>query len=55
MEPNVISYIAAIPACEKGQQFPRALSLLAQMEARGLEPNVVSYIAAVHACGKGQQ
>ena len=55
VQPNEISYSAAISACEKGQQWERALGLLAQMEEHGVQPNVISYSAAISACEKGQQ
>ena len=55
LEPNVITYNAAISACEKGSQWQQALELLAEMQAQGLEPNVISYSAAMSACEKGSQ
>ena len=55
LERNVISYNAAISACEKGSQWQEALELLAEMQAQGLEPNVISYSAAISACEKGEQ
>ena len=55
VEPNVISYSAAISAREEGQQWEPAQSLLGQMEARGVEPNVISYNAAISACENGHQ
>jgi pentatricopeptide repeat protein len=39
----VISYSAAISACEKGLQYKKALELLREMEERGIQPNVISY------------
>ena len=50
LEPDVYSYSAAISACEKVGDWPRALALLDAMQARGLEPNVVSFNAAILAC-----
>ena len=50
-----ISFSAAISACEKGQQWQRALQLMEGMQARSVQPNVISYNAAISACGKGQQ
>ena len=55
LTPNAISYSAAISACEKGQQWQRALELLEEMKAAGVAPNVISYNAAISACEKGQQ
>ena len=51
VQPDVISYSAAISACEKAGQW-EALSLLREMPAAGLRPNVVSYNAAISACEK---
>ena len=41
LEPDVISYSAGISACEKGEQWQRALALLREMWEATLEPNVV--------------
>ena len=51
--PDVISYSAAISACEKGQQPQQALQLLLDMRLKGLLPNVISYSATISACEKG--
>ena len=42
IEPNVISYSAAISACEKAGDRDTALNLLQQMQNQGIEPNVIS-------------
>jgi len=55
VKPNIISFSAAISACEKGQQCRQALRLLRVMPQQGVTPNVVSYNAAISACEKGQQ
>jgi pentatricopeptide repeat protein len=47
IQPNVISYSAAISACEKGRQYQKALDLLSKMEERGIQLNVISYSAAI--------
>ena len=47
LEPGVISYSAAISACEKGGPWERALELLQVMRHRGLEPNVINYNGAL--------
>ena len=52
--PTVITYNAAISACEKGQKPQRALHLLQEMLLRGLLPNVITYNAAISVCEKGQ-
>jgi pentatricopeptide repeat protein len=41
LAPELITYNAAISACEKGALWRRALELLDQMRARGLEPDVI--------------
>ncbi|CAK0866989.1 unnamed protein product, partial [Prorocentrum cordatum] len=57
LEPNAtgLSYNAGISACEKGEKWQQALSLLREMRAARSEPNVVSYSAGVSACEKGEQ
>ena len=52
---NVISFNAAISACEKGGQWQRALSLLDDMCKAGVTMNVISFSAAISACEKGGQ
>ena len=52
-QPDVISYSAAISACEKAAQCERALEILDEMKRRGVAPNVFSYSAAISACEKG--
>ena len=39
----LVSYNAGISACEKGEQWQRALALLSEMWEVKLEPNVVFY------------
>ena len=55
IKPDVISYSAAISACEKGSQWEKALGLLQDMTCRGIKPDVISYSAAISACEKGSQ
>ena len=53
--PNVITYSAAISACEKGQKPQQALHLLQELQLRGILPDVITYSAAISACEKGQK
>ena len=55
LEPDVITYGAGISACEKGGQWPEALSLLRQMGDVKLERDVITYSAGISACEKGGQ
>ncbi|CAK0834544.1 unnamed protein product, partial [Prorocentrum cordatum] len=48
-------YNAGISACEKGEQWQRALALLSEMWEAKLEPDVISYSAGISACEKGEQ
>ena len=51
----LVSYSAGISACEKGEQWQRALALLSEMWEAKLEPDVISYGAFISACDKGKQ
>ncbi|CAK0832933.1 unnamed protein product [Prorocentrum cordatum] len=56
LEPSsTVSYSAGISACEKGEQWQRALALLSEMWEAKLEPDVISYSAGISACEKGEQ
>ena len=46
VEPNVISYNAAISACEKGAQPEQALQLLREMQRQRVELHATSYSSA---------
>ncbi|CAK0905365.1 unnamed protein product [Prorocentrum cordatum] len=51
-----VSYSAGISACEKGEQWQRALALLSEMREAKLDPHdIFSYSAGISACGKGAQ
>ena len=54
LAPDVVSYSAAISACEKGTMPEMALDLLKEMEHKGLEPDVITYTVAISACEKGK-
>eukprot|EP00435_Cladocopium_sp_Y103_P027638 s3428_g6.t2 len=52
---NVITYSAAISACEKGSQWQRALMLLGEMDKKQVPANLITYSAAISACGRGEE
>ena len=52
---DVISFGAAISACEKGGQWEQALVLLRGMRKADMAANVISLSAAISACEKGWQ
>ena len=49
MTANVISFSAAISACEKGEQWEQALALLHKMHETSRASNVISLSAAISA------
>ena len=51
----VITYSAKIGACEKGQQWIEAVTLLREMQQRRKQANVTTYNPTISACEKGQQ
>ena len=53
LTPGVVSFNAAISACEKGKLYEGAVGLLKEMVHQLLTPNVVSFSAAISACEKG--
>ena len=55
LKPDVISYNAAMSACDKGRQWQRALEVMEGMPQRALKPDVIGYSAAISACDKGGQ
>ena len=52
-ETDVMSYSAAMSACEKGYRWEQALSLFPEVRCYWLELDVISYNAAMSACEKG--
>ena len=55
LDPDVISFNAAISACEKGEQWQQALGMLSEMQQRQREPSVISFSAAISTCEKCEQ
>lgn len=53
--PNLITYNAAINACEEGLQWDRALTLLQVMASSKVTADVISYSSCIAACGQGQR
>ncbi|CAJ1353554.1 unnamed protein product, partial [Effrenium voratum] len=54
-QPNIVSYGAAVSACEKGAQWQIALALLQELAAGSLRPNLLVCNAAISACDKGNR
>ena len=52
---NVITFSAAMSACEKGGQWQHALLLLKDMGCAHVAADVISFSAAMSACEKGGQ
>merc|ERR1719359_2313321 len=55
MKPNVITYNSTISACEKGQEWIMAMTLLREMQQWHMKPDVITYSSSISACEKGQQ
>ena len=55
IQPNTITYSAAISACEKGNQWKEALALLSKMKQEDIKADTITYNAAISACEKGNQ
>ena len=51
----LVSYSAGISACDRGEQWLRAMLLLGEMREAKLEPDVIGCNAGISACGKGEQ
>mmetsp|Transcript_29661 Transcript_29661/g.45359 ORF Transcript_29661/g.45359 Transcript_29661/m.45359 type:complete len:697 (+) Transcript_29661:88-2178(+) len=50
VEPNIVSYNAAIRACAEGLNVERAFALLDDLLERGLEPTIITYGTLMTAC-----
>ncbi len=55
LTPDVVSFTAAISACEKGKQWEGGLVLLPEVAHELLALNVGSFSAAIGACEKDKQ
>eukprot|EP00434_Breviolum_minutum_P000197 symbB.v1.2.000166.t1/scaffold9.1/size550961/22 len=51
----MVSFSAAVSACEKGQQWQRALQLFFEARTRQGRPDVILLGASISACEKGRQ
>ena len=52
MQADVITYSATISACEKGQQWITATTLLREMQQRHMKSDAITYSATISACQK---
>ncbi|CAK0903662.1 unnamed protein product, partial [Prorocentrum cordatum] len=55
VEADAATYGAAIGACEKGQQWERAVLLLVGMDRSAHRPNAISFQSTISACENGDQ
>ena len=55
LEPDVITFNAAMSACEKTTQWLQALGMFADMRLRHVDSDVVACNAAICTCRKGTQ
>jgi pentatricopeptide repeat domain-containing protein 1 len=53
LQPNAVTYSAAITACDRSKKWREALVLLEMMRKDGVSPTQVTYSAAIHACAGG--
>ena len=53
--PDVVTYNAAISACEKSEQWQQALGVLAEKRKISMLLDVITYSSAISACAKGEQ
>ncbi|CAE8623684.1 unnamed protein product, partial [Polarella glacialis] len=54
--PDVVSYNAAVNACEKGRTWERAIGLVQEMlRGGGVAPDIITFNSAISACEKAQQ
>ena len=50
--PDMVSYNAAVSACEKGRQWEWSLALMSEAVGERLTPNVITLSATITACEK---
>lgn len=55
LAPNAIVYSTVISACERSDQWQRAVNLLRAMRQDGIIPVTVTYNTVISACGKSGQ
>eukprot|EP00913_Durusdinium_trenchii_P024301 g22815.t1 len=53
--PNLVTFGAAVSACEKAGEWTKALQLMEALESTRLHGDVVLYSAAISSCEKGTQ
>lgn len=55
LAPNAIIYSTVISACERSDQWQKAVKLLRTMRNDGILPVTVTYNTVISACGKSGQ
>lgn len=55
LAPNAIIYSTVISACERSDQWQRAVGLLRTMREDGILPVTITYNTVISACGKSGQ
>ena len=48
--PNIVTYSAAISACEMSEKLQQAIGLLSAMQEAHAMPDVITYAASISAC-----
>jgi pentatricopeptide repeat domain-containing protein 1 len=54
-QPTVATFNALVTACDKSEQWPRAVEVFEQMKAVGVQPDVYSFVALIRALGNGAE
>lgn len=55
LEPDIVTFNAAISACEKSNQWKEALALVSEAQRQGISCDVITFNAAISACGRCQK